>query len=269
MKDNFDAMIEGLINSVNESCRQLFGIGGIKHDQFTHPIHARKAQMDKLLAQEHSAYSDIVESVTPIIEEICVEASRLKQDLIIDACNKTISEMRTAGSQTAAHKAITKFSKWLEYTIDSISFAEMGQPKTSRSGLNKMRCLIVEDDETARIALKTYLENQFDCECVNDGYDAIMYVLESISRKNRYDLILLDIMMPQMNGIEVLRNIRDIETLNGIAGLDRSKIIMATALDDSDMIWGAFNTGCEGYIIKPFDKDRLFAEIKKLQLILS
>ena len=75
--------------------------------------------------------------------------------------------------------------------------------------------------------------------------------------------------MPEMDGHDVLKAIRKIESQHGIGGLDGVKVVMITALGDSKNVMGAFRTGCEAYIVKPVKKGKLLEEIEKLGLIKS
>lgn len=90
---------------------------------------------------------------------------------------------------------------------------------------------------------------------------------EALSEGQPYDLICLDIMMPQMDGHDALAAIRRIEKEHGINGLDGAKVIMTTALSDSKNIIGAFRKGCEVYIVKPVKKEKLLEEMEKLGLL--
>jgi two-component system chemotaxis response regulator CheY len=83
-----------------------------------------------------------------------------------------------------------------------------------------------------------------------------------------YDLICLDIMMPVMDGQEALLELRKMEARRGIMGLDTTKVIMVTAIDDSKNIMKAFRQGqCEAYLTKPLDRIKLIGHIKDLGLI--
>ena len=129
-----------------------------------------------------------------------------------------------------------------------------------------MRCLIVDDTLAARTIMKKYLSPQADCDFAKDGEKAVAAVRQSIDKSEPYDLICLDIMMPNMDGHEALELIRQIENEHGINGLDGVKVIMTTALGNSEDIMGAFREGCESYIVKPVDKEKLYAEMEKLGL---
>ena len=132
-----------------------------------------------------------------------------------------------------------------------------------------MRCLIVEDDFVGRKLMQKYLSDYGECDVAVDGKEAVEAFRQAIEDKSPYDLVCLDIMMPNMNGHEVLSTIREIEIWNGISGLDGVKVIMTTALGDSENVMGSFREGCEAYIIKPIRKDALLAQIEKLGLSLA
>jgi len=130
-----------------------------------------------------------------------------------------------------------------------------------------MKILIVEDDFTSRKLLQIHLSAYGDCFIAVNGHEAIEAVKESILNNEPYDLICLDIMMPEMNGHQALKMIRRLEEQAGIkAGYD-AKVIMTTSMSDSKDIIGAFNEGCESYIAKPVRKEKLVAEMEKLGLI--
>ena len=130
-----------------------------------------------------------------------------------------------------------------------------------------MKTLVVEDDATSRKILERYLNELGSCDVVENGMDAVSAYESALDAGNPYDLICLDIMMPEFDGHAVLKRLREIEKQNGISAADGTKVIMTTALDDSTSILGAFQTGCEAYVVKPIDKDRLVMEIRKLGLI--
>lgn len=130
-----------------------------------------------------------------------------------------------------------------------------------------MKCLIVEDDFTARKLLQMCLSDYGDCFIAVNGREAVEAVRQALDEGQPYDLICLDIMMPEMDGHEALRKIRRIEEERKTYGLDGVKVIMTTALDDSKDIIGAFRTGCEAYIVKPVRKEKLLGEMQKLGLI--
>lgn len=132
-----------------------------------------------------------------------------------------------------------------------------------------MKCLIVEDDFAARRLLQRYLSGYGDCDVAVDGNEAVEAFSQATDEKEPYDLICLDIMMPNMDGHEALKAIRQIESDHGINGLDGVKVIMTTALGDSKNVMGSFREGCEAYIVKPVEKDIFIQEMVNLGLVES
>lgn len=132
-----------------------------------------------------------------------------------------------------------------------------------------MKYLIVEDNFAAQKLLQIYLSNYGDCDIAVDGNEAVEAFRQAVDEKEPYDLICLDIMMPNMDGHEALKVIRQIESEHGIKGLDGVKVIMTTALEDSENVMGAFREGCEAYIVKPVEKGKLLKEMENLGLLES
>ncbi|MBN2137864.1 MAG: response regulator [Sedimentisphaerales bacterium] len=130
-----------------------------------------------------------------------------------------------------------------------------------------MRCLIVEDDLTARELLRYYLRSYAECSMAANGLEAVEAVESSLEAEQPYDLICLDIMMPRMNGQEALTAIRKMEKDRGAKRENGAKVIMTTAMDDSDNVKKAFETGCQAYIVKPVGRKRLYSEMEKLGLM--
>ena len=129
-----------------------------------------------------------------------------------------------------------------------------------------MRILIVEDDFTSRRILQKYLFPFGECDLAEDGKVAVNAFSRAWAEERAYDLICLDIMLPGMNGQEVLKEIRSFEEEMGIYGLKGVKVIMTTALDDFKTIMKAFKDQCESYLVKPIEKARLMEEMNKLGL---
>lgn len=130
-----------------------------------------------------------------------------------------------------------------------------------------MRVLIAEDDLTSRKFLFKLLSRYGECDLVIDGLEALDAILISMKEKKPYDLICLDIMMPKVDGVKVLKAIRDLETQKGILPEKRSKVIMTTALAETQFVQNAFEIGCEAYAAKPIDAAKLIEVLQKLGLI--
>ncbi len=127
-----------------------------------------------------------------------------------------------------------------------------------------MRFLIVDDDPCCRLLLKAMLEGYADCDLAFDGSEAVEAVRLSLQDERPYDLILLDIMMPGVDGHAALERIRQLEYDRGIRGSDGTKVIMATALRDSQHCIRSFREGCEAYITKPIKEPDLLKQVRNL-----
>ncbi len=130
-----------------------------------------------------------------------------------------------------------------------------------------MKTLVAEDDFITSQVMREIMLSFGDCDIAENGKLAVNAFAEAINSGTPYDLIFLDIMMPELDGQQVLAKIRDIETAQGIAGLDGVKVIMTTALDDFENIKTAFQNQCEGYIVKPIDKDKVVKKLYELNIL--
>ena len=103
-----------------------------------------------------------------------------------------------------------------------------------------------------------------ECTTVENGPDAIATFEKGWQDWRPFDVILLDILMPDMDGKQVLLKIREIEGEKKIAQRQRVKIIMVTGLADKDTVMTCLQEGCDDYILKPLDKQTIISKIKSL-----
>jgi two-component system chemotaxis response regulator CheY len=127
-----------------------------------------------------------------------------------------------------------------------------------------MKCLIVDDEPTCRMMVKCLLSPYGHCDLAFDGREAIGAFRMALDSGHPYDLICLDIMMPGLDGHDVLASFREMERQRGIRGSDGAKVVMTTALMDSRDCVQAFSEGCESYVTKPVEERQLLAEVRKL-----
>ncbi|SOB60850.1 Response regulator receiver protein [Pseudodesulfovibrio profundus] len=129
-----------------------------------------------------------------------------------------------------------------------------------------MRALIVEDEFLSRKVLKSFLMALFDVDIVVNGREAVEAFKLAHTENKPYSLILMDIMMPEVDGIEALNRIRTMEEQESLS--PKAKVIMTTALDDPQTVLKSFYDGeASAYIVKPVAKDKLYMELKKLGLL--
>ncbi len=108
--------------------------------------------------------------------------------------------------------------------------------------------LVVEDQKSISDVVSKYIENEgYECDVASNGIEAL-----ELFGQSKYDMIVLDVMMPGIDGFEVLENIRQFSNV---------PVIMLTArLDESDKIRG-FDLGADDYVIKPFSARELMRRI--------
>ena len=115
-----------------------------------------------------------------------------------------------------------------------------------------MRLLIAEDERDLAEALTVFFEkNQFSVDAVHDGFAAYEY-----GSADEYDAIILDIMMPKMNGLEVLQKLRQ----DGV----KTPVMMLTAKGQKDDRIAGFNSGADDYLPKPFEPDELICRVRAM-----
>ena len=141
-----------------------------------------------------------------------------------------------------------------DQTDQDMAAAEDQQPK---------KILLVEDDQGLANVYIVRLEAEgFITRHVDNGEEALSNAIEF-----KPDLIFLDVMMPDMDGQNALQGIRAIEQSRNIATGQGMRILMVSALNDSETVLNAFRSECDGYLTKPINRQKLFTELIKFQLI--
>lgn len=128
-----------------------------------------------------------------------------------------------------------------------------------------MKILIVEDDLIGRKLMEKYLSKFGEIKTAIDGIQALEKISESIKNNEAYDVIFLDIMMPRIDGLRVLKTIREMEARENVE--KPSITIMTTALNDKKTVMEAYDLGCDEYMWKPIDLDKIEETFKKLELV--
>lgn len=118
---------------------------------------------------------------------------------------------------------------------------------------SKKRILAVDDNAIVLTRIENTLSNDYDVITVNSGVRALRYL-----EQEKPDLILLDIKMAHKDGIETLREIRNMEDREDIP------VIMLTGVEDKEIVLESAKIGICDYILKPFYSDDLIKRIRRV-----
>lgn len=132
-----------------------------------------------------------------------------------------------------------------------------------------MRILIVEDDADTGRLLTKYLEPIGDCDLAVNGKEAVRSFRKSFREKYPFDLVCLDILMPELDGLDTLHAIRKVEERECVQIGEGCKVLMISALSDDNTIFTSFMRLCDGYVVKPIDKKQLFSKLAEIELLSS
>ena len=111
----------------------------------------------------------------------------------------------------------------------------------------KKKILVIDDDESIRFILNHFLHKDYEIVCKKNGQEGLVY----LQKGNIPDLIILDLIMPEMNGVDFIKNIKQSNYFNSIP------IIVLSAKENSKEKIECFKLGADDYIIKPFNPEEL------------
>lgn len=111
-----------------------------------------------------------------------------------------------------------------------------------------MKILIIEDDKILSKTIAQCVKNNYDVDCAYDGEEGVLYAKQDI-----YDAIILDLMMPIMDGYEVLRTLRNEKNF--------TPVLILTAKDALEDKLKGFRVGADDYLVKPFNREELLARL--------
>ena len=130
-----------------------------------------------------------------------------------------------------------------------------------------MNILIVDDDFVSRTKMLTLLKDQGSCTEEESSPKALDHFKQALEQGQPFDLVTLDIHMPDMDGTEMLYRIREVEKNHDIPRSRRSKVFMVTAHSDKDSLITCMQAGCDGFIVKPFTRETVLSKLEAIGLI--
>lgn len=116
-----------------------------------------------------------------------------------------------------------------------------------------MKILIADDDFVARAILNTSLSDYGTIDEAENGAQAIDLFDKAYAQDAPYDVVLLDKVMPEKDGDEVLRHIKNTEEFLELPSEKRCKVVMITGVNKPDSVFSSFKDQCDAYIIKPIE----------------
>ncbi len=130
-----------------------------------------------------------------------------------------------------------------------------------------MRILVVDDELVSRTKLDTLMRSFGQCEAAENGSQALDLFQHALDHGRSFDLVMLDINMPDMQGTEVLQRIRFLEKKADPSGGCDTGVIMVTAQSDQEHVMTCIQNGCDDYITKPFNIKIIKEKLIKLGFI--
>lgn len=128
-----------------------------------------------------------------------------------------------------------------------------------------VKCLIVDDDELGRELIAHYLDGVADCDMAGNGLIAVEMFRDAFEMGKRYDLIILDIVMPEMDGHSAAKEIRKIEKEWGVQVNDGVNIVVLSSLNTpSDVIQAYISAKSAAHLVKPVLPEKLLATLNKM-----
>ena len=130
-----------------------------------------------------------------------------------------------------------------------------------------MRILIIDDDAAIRNLLKAMVAKLGECETAESGQKAISAFTKAWEDWRPFDLIFLDILMPEMHGNQVLSKIRELEREKHIPDKLRAKIVMISGVLEKEMVMACLRNGCDDFLVKPLESQLLINKINHFGLL--
>lgn len=124
------------------------------------------------------------------------------------------------------------------------------------------KILLVDDDFGTRKLINRLLHRRALVDHACNGEEALEGYNMSVLHQDPYDLIMLDVTMPDLDGVSVLERVRSDEKGRGIRLGEGTPIVMITGRKDTMM--ASFGEGCDDYIVKPFEPKALLQKIEQL-----
>jgi len=219
------------------------------------------------------------------LEDVCALAQRTENMLSL-ICSRTVD--LTPGRIRGLISAADRLSELIEDPFASIP-ADTGElvgelagatdcgPSSGKAGPienggadsrhRPLRTLLVEDDFVSRLLLQTFLSRFGECHIAVNGSEAVKAFRSGLDSGVGYDLVCMDIMMPEMDGREAVRQVRAMEEAKGIGSTIGAKIFMTTSVHQIKEVASCYRELCDAYLVKPIDLGKLLGQMELFKLV--
>lgn len=130
-----------------------------------------------------------------------------------------------------------------------------------------MKSLVVDDEFVPRMVLQRILQAYGPCDAATNVVEALAALQHAMEQKKPYQLVCLDIEMPDGSGQQVLKEIRRLEEQHALSVELQSKVLMTSGHSEVEQVRAAFHNGSDGFLVKPVDVERLKKRLRELALI--
>lgn len=198
----------------------------------------------------------------PIYEDLCILGEVITvnpsaEKLAISA-GETVVEILFGTPAPVREIETTIFDPF--FRVQKVEAPCLQQPEIRQTP----RILIVEDEYISSVVATKMLSHFGRCESVRDGKEAIIAFTLALEEGKSFDLVFLDIQLPDVDGQRLLQLFKKIEEERHLRFPDASKSVMLTNSNNSQTILSSFKEGCEAYLVKPLDKGKLNHTLAKL-----
>lgn len=142
-----------------------------------------------------------------------------------------------------------------------------GAASSAARAARSLRILVVEDEIVCARTLVSLLKRFGTCRFQPTGEKALAELRTAVAAGQPFDLLCLDVRLPGMSGLDVLKAVRARESEQGIRLGEGVSVIMTTICRDPATVFGAFNSGCEQYLVKPISADAVSRAMVNLGLV--
>ncbi len=130
-----------------------------------------------------------------------------------------------------------------------------------------MRILVIEQEKAEREQIIELLSVYGDCDTASGGEEAVEVFRRALESNTPYDMLCFDIIMPDKDGYQVIKEIREFEKEKGVAQENRAKLVVISKINAGNQVKKAFDLGCDAYAGKPVNPDKFTAALKKLHIV--